>query len=226
MDAEASWVGLGFSLQPGAINRQMRGLPDEFNGDEVRTKTALNPSVTVGLSSGIGVEVFGRTLGIKSGFGIYQNNYRGMGYTIDNSIDFFAKIAGSRKHRRYWSEVLRSTQKKALMFPPRLSLGGKIGNFGLATAYNSKSGLSHLSVDYNPSVFRKIPETAENKDKHRVSAGLSASATLTMAHPSYTPEISMPMRNTSLSLTLLRREEPGGVFFRIFTERVFTTSSV
>src|SRR5690349_19477758 len=30
MDQEASWVGLGWSLNPGAIMRQMRGLPDEF----------------------------------------------------------------------------------------------------------------------------------------------------------------------------------------------------
>ncbi len=147
-----------------------------------------------------------------------------MGYTIDNSIDFFAKIAGSGSTAGIGLSTSIDS-KEGVNVSPRLSLGGKIGNFGLATAYNSKSGLSHLSVDYNPSVFRKIPETAENKDKHRVSAGLSASATLTMAHPSYTPEISMPMRNTSLSLTF-KAEEPGGVFFRIFTERVFTTSSV
>ena len=35
MDTEASWVGLGWSLNPGAINRQMRGLPDDFKGDEI-----------------------------------------------------------------------------------------------------------------------------------------------------------------------------------------------
>lgn len=38
MEQEASWVGLGWNINPGVINRNMRGLPDDFDGDEV-TKT-------------------------------------------------------------------------------------------------------------------------------------------------------------------------------------------
>ena len=38
MDQEASWTGLGWNLNPGAINRQMRGLPDEFDGDLIESK--------------------------------------------------------------------------------------------------------------------------------------------------------------------------------------------
>src|SRR5690606_14859781 len=41
MDQEASWVGLGWNLNPGAITRQMRGLPDEFKGDPVTTTMAM-----------------------------------------------------------------------------------------------------------------------------------------------------------------------------------------
>src|SRR6267378_2178061 len=32
---EASWVGLGWSLNPGVINRQMRGLPDDFKNERI-----------------------------------------------------------------------------------------------------------------------------------------------------------------------------------------------
>lgn len=32
MDEEASWIGLGWNLNVGAITRSVRGLPDEFNG--------------------------------------------------------------------------------------------------------------------------------------------------------------------------------------------------
>ena len=35
-DDEATWTGLGWNLNIGTINRQLRGIPDEFNGkDEV-----------------------------------------------------------------------------------------------------------------------------------------------------------------------------------------------
>jgi hypothetical protein len=40
MEQEASWVGLGWNINPGVINRNMRGLPDDFNGDEI-TKTLV-----------------------------------------------------------------------------------------------------------------------------------------------------------------------------------------
>ena len=48
IDDEASWVGLGWSLNPGAINRQVRGLPDDFSGDVVETDHYVKPKVTVG----------------------------------------------------------------------------------------------------------------------------------------------------------------------------------
>lgn len=34
-DQEASWTGLGWNINPGVINRNMRGLPDDFSGDNV-----------------------------------------------------------------------------------------------------------------------------------------------------------------------------------------------
>ncbi|MCH2216009.1 MAG: hypothetical protein MK086_12635 [Flavobacteriales bacterium] len=39
MDQEASWVGLGWHLNPGAITRQLNGIPDDFSGDEIITQT-------------------------------------------------------------------------------------------------------------------------------------------------------------------------------------------
>jgi len=89
-DQEASWVGLGWNLQPGAINRQMRGLPDEFNGkDKILTKMSMAPNVTAGAGIGAGVEIFGGdALSLNLGLSVYQNNYRGAGYTIDGNLGF------------------------------------------------------------------------------------------------------------------------------------------
>ena len=49
MDQEASWVGLGWLLNVGAINRQMKVFPDEFNGDEVEIKVHGKQDKTVGV---------------------------------------------------------------------------------------------------------------------------------------------------------------------------------
>ena len=35
MDQEASWVGLGWNLNPGAINRTVNGYPDDYNGSQL-----------------------------------------------------------------------------------------------------------------------------------------------------------------------------------------------
>src|SRR6202008_258475 len=35
-DQEASWVGLGWNLNIGSINRSMRGIPDDFKGETIR----------------------------------------------------------------------------------------------------------------------------------------------------------------------------------------------
>src|SRR5476651_1622214 len=59
MDDEASWVGLGWSLNPGAINRQLRGLPDDMAGDSVTTEQYTKPKVTVGGTATVKGEIFG-----------------------------------------------------------------------------------------------------------------------------------------------------------------------
>jgi hypothetical protein len=82
VDDEASWVGLGWSLNPGAINRQVRGLPDDFSGDKVETDQWTKPKVTVGGRLTAKVELFGNTPTPVSGsltYGVYSDNYTGIG---------------------------------------------------------------------------------------------------------------------------------------------------
>lgn len=41
MEDEASWVGLGWSMNPGVLTRMMRGLPDDFDGDQITSETNM-----------------------------------------------------------------------------------------------------------------------------------------------------------------------------------------
>ncbi len=82
MDQEASWVGLGWNINPGVINRGMRGIPDDFNGDEVVKELSMKPNKTYGLNTGSGIEIFGLDklkLGIAYSIGVRYNNYNGVG---------------------------------------------------------------------------------------------------------------------------------------------------
>ncbi|MFM2266944.1 MAG: hypothetical protein RL757_385, partial [Bacteroidota bacterium] len=60
MDEEASWVGLGWSLNPGAINRDMRGLPDDFKGDEVKKEFNVKDDVTTSFQTTLPIQIFGK----------------------------------------------------------------------------------------------------------------------------------------------------------------------
>src|SRR5215210_6851272 len=46
MDEDASWVGLGWNINPGSITRNMRGVPDDFNGgaDTIKKVSSIKPN--------------------------------------------------------------------------------------------------------------------------------------------------------------------------------------
>lgn len=97
MDQEATWVGLGWNINPGTINRSMRGLPDDFNGDVIHQQQYTKPNETYGGALNLNVEIFGietgkiarlfktsgqgrkaLSLNLGLGLGLKYNNYRGM----------------------------------------------------------------------------------------------------------------------------------------------------
>ncbi len=101
MDDEASWVGLGWNINNGALVRNVRGLPDDFDseidargdfksGDFIERKVDQKQSVTFGMGVGsTELEVFGlQALPTNLQFNARINNYRGLGYSIDYSHSF------------------------------------------------------------------------------------------------------------------------------------------
>lgn len=88
MDQEASWVGLGWNLNPGAVTREMRGLPDDFDGDAVVKTLDMRASHTFGIGYGANLEIFGGdgakgTKGfLAPGAKLYYNNMKGLGYSL------------------------------------------------------------------------------------------------------------------------------------------------
>ncbi|MBK8968391.1 MAG: hypothetical protein IPM36_17345 [Lewinellaceae bacterium] len=66
MEQEASVVGLGWNLNPGVISRNLRGLPDDFDGDEVKKEFNIKPNITWGVTGGFQTELLGyKSPGVK-----------------------------------------------------------------------------------------------------------------------------------------------------------------
>ena len=129
MNQEASWVGLGWDLNIGSISREMRGLPDEFNGDQsiIKTVNQNNNTTVEGWKVGTNV-AYGfefekeKQVNTKLGGAItllgggYHNTFTGYGNTFDADINLSA-TKGLGEHMYF---------------------GGK---FGLGFDFDSKNGL-------------------------------------------------------------------------------------
>lgn len=88
-ESESSWVGYGWSLNPGAINRGKRGFPDDWDGKEVKYYNKVPTNRTVSVANSVGVEA----LSIKTGLNLYStiryNNYKGYSMTTGVGLSVY-----------------------------------------------------------------------------------------------------------------------------------------
>ena len=81
VEQEASWVGLGFTLNSGAVNRIKRGLADDWKGETVKSYNRSIPNRTVTLGGRISGEIASIDIPYGGDASLRYNNYRGFGYT-------------------------------------------------------------------------------------------------------------------------------------------------
>lgn len=80
-EAEASWVGCGWTLSPGAIVRNKQGFPDDVDAGSVTyyNKMKKNWTVSGSTNGSVGVRAFGvASYSIGSNKAISYNNYKGL----------------------------------------------------------------------------------------------------------------------------------------------------
>lgn len=223
MDQEASWVGLGWNINPGVVNRNVRGIPDDFAGDVVTRTLNKKPNRTFAVSGGVGTEFFGTEvepgvagadfLNLSANLGINYNNYSGFG--LDLSINASVSIGNPNTSPLNAGLGLNSSSDNGLNVSPSLSFserlasdGGVNTNLGLkaGSSFNSRQGLSTLSVNASISQSTSRDQTYTNRKgdsksrKVGSSYGLAqAGASFNLMQPTYTPQVSLPMKNLSLS---------------------------
>ncbi|HZK64305.1 MAG TPA: hypothetical protein VFC34_09175, partial [Puia sp.] len=213
MDQEASWVGLGWNINPGVINRSMRGLPDDFNGDPVTKEFNMKPNKTFGLKGSLGFELFGLpNLGASVGIGVHYNNYNGIG--IEESLNLSLNLSPSASSPLTCGLGIgvTSSSDDGLSIQPSLSFSAGIKtktnsevSLGLSvgTCYNSRGGLRQLTIGASLSTSAKEQRTNSETNKKEESnlAGSHeiGSSSFDFGMPTYSPSAGLPMQNLSIT---------------------------
>lgn len=209
MDQEASWVGLGWNLQPGSMTRSMAGMPDEFDGikDQVLRRMDMKADQTIGLRAGAGVELFGMDkfpglkLGVDASLGIYNSSYKGVSTELSVGLNLSQEITKELKSK--------SIVGVSMGFNARITLNSQDGvdvaasrSSGLVFKteendvkqyrldikneigfnYNSRRGLQNMTTGFTVGVtgINKALETSEDQvSSEDLVAGRTPEATYT-----------------------------------------------
>ncbi|MEM1359310.1 MAG: hypothetical protein AAGF89_13970, partial [Bacteroidota bacterium] len=140
MEEEASWVGFGWTLNPGVISRQVRGLPDDFKGEEVIHRGHMAPSVTTGITPGADFEFFGR-FGLSAGLNFTFNNYTGFDFRTNLS----PSISLVRSEQEDDDNNNRKLTKKEKYEIISEAIKKNRFNASLSMNFNSRTGLESMA---------------------------------------------------------------------------------
>ncbi len=153
MDQEASWVGLGWNLSIGQINRQVRGIPDDFKGDEMVYENNMRDNVTVGVSASVDPQVFGfetpDNINASVGVDLKYNNYTGLSFAPSYGLSFSLSediTVGMNVQTSAEDGVTISPNVSAKTGSKGLLNGAINGALNAGVSYNSNRGLSSFSL--------------------------------------------------------------------------------
>lgn len=213
MDQEASWVGLGWNLNPGAITRQMQGIPDDFNGDVITREVHMKPNVTVGVNAGGNLEFFGNSIGGISltGLSLYYNNYRGLGYGVNIGAQMSKGIFNAGLDFGMDSQQGASVDL-SLTLGREQSFNDK--KFRLGLGYNSLDGLKKLSLGYEN--VKNSYVVKGNNLKEKLSGFKGSASFILTSDFGYTPSSTLPMSGSNVKV-LLKGGPGANGFFTNFT---------
>lgn len=228
MDQEASWVGLGWNINPGTIMRNVRGLPDDFNGTEKITKEYnIRKNWTAGITASARPEIFGIDIPkIGLNIGAFYNNYCGIGFELGASatVNFKnlvtskttdPKTGDTKIDSNYVTKNTGGSLAFTLNSQQGLNIDASImrkfgneaskinGSAKIGASYNSRAGLKDLSVSGEMFTDKKM------KENYVATVGNGNIADLSFAKSSYTPTITMPFTSLGFSLSL----KGGGALF-------------
>ncbi|HEY6901863.1 MAG TPA: hypothetical protein VI233_14505, partial [Puia sp.] len=179
MTEEASSTGFGWQLNIGRINRTVRGLPDDFNGEKIVKRLSQKKELTIGLGAGVDAEIFGLPVGIGVSSGLTFSNMRGVDLATNLGIKTTQNIGDAT-----------------------LSAGLSLGvssNEGASISPNA--GLKYKDFSINAgakiSATEGLKQAGFTVTSQKLQQYGSLSFPLAMARTPFTPKIEVPVTNTS-----------------------------
>ena len=206
MDQEATWVGLGWNLNVGQINRQMRGIPDDFNGDEMIYENNMKENRTVGLTFNINPQFLGlgdMGLGVSAGITVQHNSYTGLSFQPSYGISFDvtkqisvgANLTSSAENGASVSPYVGLSQKWSDISTG--AIGGLNANFGVG--YNSRQGLTNFNMSAGMSFTSPKPNPMDGTYR---GLSRSGSGSISFINNTYTPTKRLAYDNSSISFAV------------------------
>lgn len=222
-DQEASWCGLGWNINPGNINRNTRGVPDDFNGNDTLTQVqTMKPNKTWGLGIGADFEYLGAKASVEANLGVAFNNYLGPSLDLAVRGNASLNMSKSAASEKYSASIkagvgIDINSRSGTSFSGSLSLlANSKGQdtrasfgIGLSTGYNSRSGIKALQISeqYSFSSTKEkegLRKKSDENSKYKYLAGGGInnslySTSITFTKPSYIPSMRMPVTNSAWS---------------------------
>lgn len=216
MDQEASWVGLGWNVNPGVMNRALRGLPDDFNGtDIIEKEMSQRPNNTTSFNIGIETEAVGIPIieNLGANLGLSYNNYNGFSasfgfgssfnFSLGKDAKFGSLTAGLGFNGDSQSgaslDPNLSYQKEQRDDPNKKSINRKLS---IASSFNSRGGFQSISMSYSRtsekykhSEYNKETKRYEYSDLDKTSSLGPIKSSFNLGNTTFNPKISMPMNH-------------------------------
>lgn len=241
MEQEASWVGLGWSLNPGAVNKAIRGLPDDFAGDSIEKELYIKPEKTdrFGLNAvleaaGVGQPIINANIDL--GAIVTMSNYRGV--SVDFTTNAGANIGiGMISAGMNLGASIGSQTGGAFNYGTRIGVSSSgvvssdlSGSFNYNTngVYSPRTGLKRdqgFSVSANLS-HKFHNKTSDNKDRFiQPSLSVSTGTSVPIGLQNYTAVVSNASKMNSYSGRLKLGGEVFGAYISgsVFGSRTTVT---
>lgn len=212
MDDEATWVGFGWNLNVGAVNRQLRGIADDSYGDTVLTNNYVKPKITIGGSLTDRVEVagFGKNLKLSGTFsrGMHTDNYTGIGADLTGNVGLSLSIPGASYLTPGVGIGVTSSSSEGVTVNPSLSMkvttgGNTVQGIGFSAnmAYNTREGLKSITLG-----------TSFDVNKLSNFADLGYRSTWSFSAPAFYPKANMNFTSHNFTFS----SDIGGSYYILY----------